>query len=120
VAEPREVVGREQELEVVRAFAAGDGFATLVLEGEAGIGKTTLLREAVAAASGAGAGVLMAWPAAAEAALAFSGLGDLLAGALDEVVSELPAPQARRSTLPCFAERPASGRWIRTPSRRGS
>jgi DNA-binding CsgD family transcriptional regulator len=95
VAEPREVVGREQELEVVRAFAAGDGFATLVLEGEAGIGKTTLLREAVAAASGAGAGVLMAWPAAAEAALAFSGLGDLLAGALDEVVSELPPPQAR-------------------------
>jgi primosomal protein N' len=119
VAEPREVVGREQELEVVRAFAAGDGFATLVLEGEAGIGKTTLLREAVAAASGAGAGVLMAWPAAAEAALAFSGLGDLLAGALDEIVSELRRSRGR-STLPCFAERPASGRWIRTPSRRGS
>ena len=95
VAEPPEVVGREQELEAVRAFAVGDGFAALVLEGEAGIGKTTLLREAVAAASGAGASVLMAWPAPAEAALAFSGLGDLLADALDEVVPELPAPQAK-------------------------
>ena len=67
----------------------------LVIEGEAGIGKTTLLREAVAAAADAGASVLMAWPAPAEAELAFSGLGDLLADALDEVVPELPEPQAK-------------------------
>ena len=65
------MVGREVELEVVGAFAAGEGSTALVFEGEAGIGKTTLLREAVAGASGAGAHVLTAWPAAAEAALAF-------------------------------------------------
>ncbi len=46
-----DVVGREDELAVVRAFGAGEGFGALVLEGEAGIGKTTLWHEAVAAAS---------------------------------------------------------------------
>jgi DNA-binding CsgD family transcriptional regulator len=91
-----EVVGREQELQVVRAFAAecGDGFEALVLEGEAGIGKTTLLDAAIAAASGAMARVLVARPAAAEVALAFSGLGDLFADVLDGLVPELPEVQA--------------------------
>ena len=94
VAEPPEVVGREEELEALRGFVVGQGATALFLEGEAGIGKTTLLHEAVAAASGAGARVLLARPAPAEAALAFAGLGDLLGDALDEVVPELPAPQA--------------------------
>ena len=41
---PFEVVGREEELASVRAFAdeAEEGSAALVLEGEAGIGKSTL------------------------------------------------------------------------------
>ena len=107
----REVVGRKVELEVVRAFAAGEGSTALVLEGEAGIGKTTLLREAVAGASGAGARVLTAWPAAAEAALAFSGLGDLLAGVLDELVPELPAPQANALEV-ALLRRDPSGRPV--------
>jgi DNA-binding CsgD family transcriptional regulator len=94
VAEPREVVGRDDELEVVRGFPAGEGSLVLLLEGEAGIGKTTLLHEAVAGASGAGACVLIARPAAAESALAFAGLGDLLGGVLSRVLPELPAPQA--------------------------
>ena len=102
------MVGREEELEAVRAFAAGDGFTALVLEGEAGIGKTTLLREAVAAASGAGASVLMARPAPAEAALAFAGLGDLLGDELDGLVSELPAPQAKALEV-ALLRRQASG-----------
>ena len=105
------MVGREVELEVVRAFAAGEGSTALVLEGEAGIGKTTLLREAVAGASGAGARVLTAWPAAAEAALAFSGLGDLLAGVLDELVPELPAPQANALEV-ALLRRDPSGRPV--------
>jgi hypothetical protein len=111
VAERREVVGREAELEIVGAFAAGEGPTALVLEGEAGIGKTTLLRDAVAGASGAGARVLTAWPAAAEAALAFSGLGDLLADVLDELVSELPAPQANALEI-ALLRRDPSGRPV--------
>jgi DNA-binding CsgD family transcriptional regulator len=108
VGEQPEVVGREEELEAVRAFAVGEGSTALVLEGEAGIGKTTLLREAVAAASGAGASVLMARPAPAEAALAFAGLGDLLGDGLDGLVSELPAPQAKALEV-ALLRRQASG-----------
>jgi DNA-binding CsgD family transcriptional regulator len=95
MVEPREVVGREQELRRLGAFAGGDGVRMLLLEGEAGIGKTTLLREAIGAASSAGAKVLLARPAAAESALAYSGLGDLLADVLEEIATELPPPQAR-------------------------
>jgi DNA-binding CsgD family transcriptional regulator len=94
VAERPEVVGRKHELAAVRAFAADEASVALVLEGEAGIGKTTLLREAIAAAEEAGATVLMAWPVPAETELAFSALGDLLTDVLDDVVPELPAPQA--------------------------
>ena len=78
----------------------------VLLEGDAGIGKTTLMREAIAAASGAGARVLAARPAAAEAGLAFSGLGDLLADVLEEIVTELPAPQAPAWRSPSCADRP--------------
>jgi DNA-binding CsgD family transcriptional regulator len=111
MAEPREVVGREEELELLSAFARGEGPRVLLLEGEAGIGKTTLLREAVAAASGAGARVLTGRPAAAEAALAFSGLGDLLGEALDPVVAELPPPQAAALEI-ALLRRKADGRQV--------
>jgi DNA-binding CsgD family transcriptional regulator len=111
VAEPSEVVGRDEELDVVRAFPAGEGSVALLLEGEAGIGKTTLLREAVDAALAAGACVLIARPAAAESELAFSGLGDLLAGVLERVVSELPAPQATALEI-AMLRREAGGRPV--------
>ena len=92
----REVVGRERELQVLRTFVAGcgEGFGALVVEGEAGIGKTMLLHEAVAAASDAMTCILVARPAAAEVALAFAGLRDLFADTLDELVPELPAVQS--------------------------
>jgi class 3 adenylate cyclase/DNA-binding CsgD family transcriptional regulator len=105
---PPEVVGREDELELVRAFAGGEGFGALVLEGEAGIGKTTLWREAVGAASQDGARVLVARPAAPETGLAFTGLADLLAEDLDEAVAELPEPQ-RAALEVALARRKAEG-----------
>ena len=50
----REVFGREGEVAVVSSFLddTTSGPAALLLEGEAGVGKTTLWREGVEAAGG--------------------------------------------------------------------
>jgi AAA ATPase domain len=75
-----EVVGRELELAEADNFLseADDGFAALVLQGEAGIGKTTEWREALRRAERRDASVLSCRPAAAEAKLSFAALADLL------------------------------------------
>ena len=96
---PAVVVGRDAELASIRDFVTGisDGASALVLEGEAGMGKTTLWRAGVEAAESAGLCVLQAEPAESETALSFSGLGDLLDPVLDEALAPLPAGQ--RSAL---------------------
>jgi DNA-binding CsgD family transcriptional regulator len=90
------LIGRDEELNVVRTFLAGSrhGPTVVLLEGEAGIGKTTVW-EAVLAAEGPRREVLRARPAEGEMALSFAGLADLLAGVLDEALPGLPAPQRR-------------------------
>ena len=92
-----ELVGRDAELEAIRLFL--DGLAgearALVLEGEAGIGKTTVWREAVATAERRSYRVLRAQPAESERTLSYSALADLIGGVYDEVRDELPAPQQR-------------------------
>lgn len=92
-----EIVGREVELGAAQAFlaAAHEGVAGLVLEGAAGIGKSTLWLAAIEQARARGFRVLVARPAEAERELGHSALGDLLDGALDEVASELSAPRRR-------------------------
>jgi DNA-binding CsgD family transcriptional regulator len=96
---PAAVVGRDAELRSLRDFVTGisDGASALVLEGEAGMGKTTLWRAGVEAAESAGLRVLRAEPAESETALSFSGLGDLLDPVLDEALRPLPGGQ--RSAL---------------------
>jgi DNA-binding CsgD family transcriptional regulator len=91
-----EVIGRERELASVAAFVEASASASraMVLEGETGVGKTTLWLAGVEVARGRGHWVLESRPAAAEARLAFAGLGDLLGGVLAEVLERLPAPQA--------------------------
>jgi len=91
----RRVFGREPELAAVRMFIAADAAvpAALVIAGEAGIGKTTIVRAALARASSAGLRVLLARPAAGEAELPYVGLGDLL-GAFDgDAFASLADPQ---------------------------
>jgi DNA-binding CsgD family transcriptional regulator len=90
------VVGRQEELaDLDRFLAARDGLpAALVLEGEAGIGKTTLWRSAVAAASDSYR-VLSAQPVAAEAELSHASLADLLEPCVADVLPALPRPQRR-------------------------
>ena len=95
------VVGRDAELASLSDFVNGisDGASALVLEGEAGMGKTTLWRAGVEDALSAGLCVLQAEPAESETALSFSGLGDLLDPVLEDVLAPLPA--AQRSALAC-------------------
>jgi len=94
---PAAIVGRETELALVRDFVASfsDGASALVLEGEAGMGKTTLWTRGVAEAEAQGLRVLQSRPAESETALSFSGIGDLLDVVLDEGLAPLPDPQRR-------------------------
>ena len=91
------VVGRDREMAAVAAFldAVGSGSAGLVLEGAAGIGKTTVWAAGAALAAGRGYTVLSCRPAESEARLSFAALGDLLGGVLEEAVAGLPPPQRR-------------------------
>ncbi len=90
-----EVVGRESEIDCVRGFleAVPDGPVALRIEGEAGIGKTTLWREGIAGAGERGLQVLTSRPVEAEIALPFAVLGDLLGDVPDAALGRLPDPQ---------------------------
>jgi DNA-binding CsgD family transcriptional regulator len=92
-----EIAGRDEELAAVRAFVGGNdnGFAALVLEGDAGIGKSTLWLAGVEAARERGLRVLASRPAEAERSLAFAALGDLFEDVLDEVLPALTPPRRR-------------------------
>jgi DNA-binding CsgD family transcriptional regulator len=88
-------VGRERELDQVASFLDPAGTATvLLLEGEPGIGKTTVWAEAATAAEPDWR-ILRARPLEVEATISFAAVGDLLAGSLDEIRAELPGPQLR-------------------------
>jgi hypothetical protein len=93
----RQIVGREAELrELVQLLdSATDGPAALLLEGDPGIGKTTVWKEALAEAGNRGFRVLSCGPAEVERDLAFAALGDLLEPALETMLPSLPAPQRR-------------------------
>src|SRR4029078_3299709 len=87
--------GRTAELAAIDDFldSLEDGPAALVLEGDRGIGKTTLVRAAVEAARRRDAQVL--WCAASEShpRLSYAALGDLLPRIDNDVVATLPPPQ---------------------------
>ncbi|OBH24410.1 hypothetical protein A5692_04845 [Mycobacterium sp. E342] len=67
--------------------------ACLLLEGEAGIGKTTLWLAAIEQARTRGMHVLTARAAATESVTAYISLADLFSGLRAEVLDALPAPQ---------------------------
>jgi hypothetical protein len=92
-----EIVGREAELASLNAFIdeTEEGAAALVLEGEAGVGKSTLWGAAVEHARVRGLTVLSSRPAEAERGLGNVGLGDLLEGVIDDVLAALLTPRRR-------------------------
>src|SRR5439155_9137962 len=91
------VVGREEELASLHAFIdrAEGGPAALVLEGDAGIGKSTLWLAGVEHARARGLRVVLSRPAEAERGLAHVGLGDLFEGVLHDVLPALSTPRRR-------------------------
>jgi DNA-binding CsgD family transcriptional regulator len=89
------VVGRDRELEVASSFVGdlGAGSVTLLVEGAAGVGKTTIWGAALVEARRRGVRVLRARPTEFESHMSFAGLDDLLAGVIDEVLPSLSEPQ---------------------------
>jgi DNA-binding CsgD family transcriptional regulator len=92
-----DLLGRIQERAAIEAFVERGSAApeTLVIEGEPGIGKTTLWREATRLAEARGMQVLACRPTETETKLSFSALADLLEPVPEDVFEDLPAPQRR-------------------------
>jgi DNA-binding CsgD family transcriptional regulator len=87
------IVGRDAELLRIHAFFDEGG--ALLLEGEPGIGKTTLWRAALDRAPAESYRILEARPSESEARLSYAALADLLSNALDDVSAHLRDPQLR-------------------------
>ncbi len=111
-----EIVGRGEELGSIHGFfdQTADGPAALVLEGEAGIGKSTLWLAGVEAARERGLRVLSSRPAEAERGLAHAGLGDLFENELEIVLPALSAPRRRALEVALLVEEDADGTDPRT------
>ena len=89
------IVSRGAEEQALVEFldsAPGEPCA-LVVEGDPGIGKTTLWLDAVGRARQRGFRVLTSRAAAAESVLAYAALADLLSDVDDSIWADLPAPQ---------------------------
>lgn len=98
-----EPIGREVELAQIDAWLkrsqdAGDhshNEPLLIIEGDPGIGKTTVWMEAVRRAGLGGWAVLACRPRRSDVGLSQVGLTDLLRSVADETIAALPAPQRR-------------------------
>lgn len=89
------LIGRDTELGQIDEFLnrASGGLTTLLVDGEAGIGKSSLWREAVRRARAAGFQVLACRAAASETALSHAAVADLLDELPSSAWDDLPAPQ---------------------------
>jgi DNA-binding CsgD family transcriptional regulator len=105
------VVGREPELARAEAFlaSAAHGSAVMLVEGEAGIGKTTVWQEVAERADALGFRVLAARPAAVETKLALTAVADLLELVPSEAFAALPEPQRRALDIALLRVEPSGG-----------
>ena len=89
------VHGRAAEFARIEGFLDDviSGPVALLMEGAAGIGKTTLWSAGIDLARRRGCWVLTCRPVQSEAALSFSALGDLLESVPEQVLAGLPRPQ---------------------------
>jgi DNA-binding CsgD family transcriptional regulator len=100
------VIGREAELERIEQVLdrVPSGLVGIALEGNPGIGKTTLWWEAIASARERGYRVMMTAPAEPDASLAFASLGDLLEDVPRQILVDLPDPQRHALAVALLAE----------------
>ena len=111
---PIDLVGRAHEIAELDRFLDAvrtAGPVGLVLEGPAGIGKSSLWTLAREHARARGILVLEARPSEAEATFAFQALADLLEP-LGTEIAALPAPQRRSLLLALLREDPAQGEAV--------
>jgi DNA-binding CsgD family transcriptional regulator len=104
------LVGREREREVIRGLVAAARVGesgSLVLVGEAGIGKSALLSDSVGTVSDAGMRLLRATGTESESEVPFGGLSQLFGPALEHLEG-IPGPQAD-ALGGALALRPAAG-----------
>src|SRR5216683_3548138 len=89
------MVGRDAELAAMgKALEMpGGGFASIIISGDPGIGKTTVWRQGIAAAQARGYRVAYCRPAESETWLSFSGLADLTEFMPRQALDALPDPQ---------------------------
>jgi DNA-binding CsgD family transcriptional regulator len=104
----RTIVGRSGERAAIEAFLADTQPQprALLVEGEPGIGKTTLLRDLVAAARDRGYPVLACRPTRSEMDLSYVNLVEILDDLDEQTVRDLPAPQARLLRMVLRREEP--------------
>ena len=111
-----QIVGRDAELAAVERFLAAlsDEPAALVVEGEAGIGKTTVWLEAIRLADAQGVRVLRARPTESEARLSFATLADLVGDVFEDLRDSLPPVQERALAAALLRGEPNEGADPRT------
>jgi DNA-binding CsgD family transcriptional regulator len=104
-------VGRRAERAALATFLgdAAAGPSAALIEGEPGIGKSTLWAEGIELAEARGCRVLSCRPSGSDAELSLVGLHDLLRAVPDEVLAGLSEPQ-RDALEVALLRRPSAGR----------
>jgi len=106
-------LGREADLDAIDGFLSaveqGSSPAALILVGDAGIGKTILMRTAADRAAERSWQILRAAPAQAEGELAHAALVDLLRDIDPAAVADLPEPQRTALEVARSGAAPAHG-----------
>jgi DNA-binding CsgD family transcriptional regulator/tetratricopeptide (TPR) repeat protein len=89
------IVGRTHELHVLETLIAGPTGGAIVMAGDPGLGKTTLMGWARARAASHGMRILETHPVESEASIQFAGLHQLLEADLDDSSSTEPIASQR-------------------------
>jgi DNA-binding CsgD family transcriptional regulator len=89
------LIARRDEMAAIEAFLDESGPRGLLLEGEAGIGKTSVWAAGVESSCARGMAVLAARPTGSEVRLSFAGLSDLVGRLPASAFASLPPPQQR-------------------------